>query len=346
MELETDEETIEKFAPNDEEAEVDNVICKEIDNDAFNVEEFAKVLGSATTMRKRLQDNVEKNIITSQVYQKRQYNRRHEGNHKLQVGEKVLLINMRRNERKGGWMDLPKTGPYTIEKVIDGKTVVLKNEAGQVLKKKYPLKQLVKFYETIPIEENKRNRSQNKEKKCKSKETSQNRDDNLKFHPVDSEWQTDKASSLKLSITKITETKATDKTSLTNPLQVIDTVGDGNCFFRAISIVLTGTEENHMLVRKQLINFMTINQVVKDFVAEDIANYVNRTKMDENKTWATDVEIFAMAIYLKTDIVVFSQGNWQRFSKTGFLKDINFDSKNIYLENVNRNHYTVVQSVH
>lgn len=60
MELETDEETTEKFAPNDEEAEVDNVICKEIDNDAFNVEEFAKVLGSATTTRKRLQDNVEK----------------------------------------------------------------------------------------------------------------------------------------------------------------------------------------------------------------------------------------------------------------------------------------------
>jgi hypothetical protein len=34
--------------------------------------------------------------------------------------------------------------------------------------------------------------------------------------------------------------------------------GDGNCFFRAISYIISGSEENHIKIRESIINHMHI----------------------------------------------------------------------------------------
>lgn len=64
--------------------------------------------------------------------------------------------------------------------------------------------------------------------------------------------------------------------------------------------------------------------------------------------WATENEIFSMALYLKTNIYVYSENTgWQTFDKTGSLINhvISKKEKSIYLNNTNSNHYDVVIDV-
>ena len=43
-------------------------------------------------------------------------------------------------------------------------------------------------------------------------------------------------------------------------------IGDGNCFFRAVSKSVTGTQKNHKAFRKAIVNFMTLEENALKFV--------------------------------------------------------------------------------
>ena len=79
------------------------------------------------------------------------------------------------------------------------------------------------------------------------------------YNPVDSEWQQDRASSLGLTI------KNSRYVIFKEPRTVLDseppkhyypTVGDGNCFFRALSLYFTRNEESHKTLRALIIDHM------------------------------------------------------------------------------------------
>ena len=70
--------------------------------------------------------------------------------------------------------------------------------------------------------------------------------------------------------------------------------GDGHCFFRALSKELTGTEDNHLLIRRAITSFMVIpeNEVIlaRYCNVESMARHVSQKQIDKDG-WATEVEI-------------------------------------------------------
>lgn len=83
--------------------------------------------------------NAAENIAKSQEKQKQAYAKRvHKKyqNKVYQVGDEVLLFNMRKRGRKGGRMEPDFFGPYVIRSIC-GRLVTLSNSEGTILKNKY-----------------------------------------------------------------------------------------------------------------------------------------------------------------------------------------------------------------
>ena len=75
-------------------------------------------------------------------------------------------------------------------------------------------------------------------------------------------------------------------------------VGDGNCLFRALAHIITGSEEQHMDVRHGIVSHMrTIrNLLVGGHVREgDIDTYIDSSRIEHDHEWGTDVEILTLA---------------------------------------------------
>lgn len=98
-------------------------------------------------------------------------------------------------------------------------------------------------------------------------------------------------------------------------------LGDGNCLFRALSVQLTGSEENHIAVRKVLVDFEAKNPNIfaKKAQAAKRVFTAHLESMQKVFIWGTDLEIEAAAslfqteIYEATDSIVPGEGRWLRF---------------------------------
>ena len=75
------------------------------------------------------------------------------------------------------------------------------------------------------------------------------------FHPVNTTWQLKHATSLKLSIMLTHEFNSSEET-IESPSTIHRIIGDGNCFFRCISFMITGTENFHSNIRHITVNHM------------------------------------------------------------------------------------------
>lgn len=89
-----------------------------------------------------------------------------------------------------------------------------------------------------------------------------------------------------------------------------------------------------------------IERKLSSLINEPIENYLQRTRMMESRVWATQVEIFAMAHFLKTNIYVYSLSghNWTWMKISGQFIDAHLHTYagDIYLYHRNLNHYEVV----
>ncbi|XP_016656023.1 uncharacterized protein LOC107882322 [Acyrthosiphon pisum] len=134
---------------------------------------------------------------------------------------------------------------------------------------------------------------------------------------------------------------------LTTPKKLIDVLGDGNCWYRCISLWINGSEEHHELVRLKLYQFFMTDNRVRAYVG-DIDSYLDINPLNVIGTWATDVEIFATALMLNTNIYIYSDyhKSWQLFGKNGNYKDgVRVNENCLYMCHINRNHYSVVADV-
>ena len=97
--------------------------------------------------------------------------------------------------------------------------------------------------------------------------------------------------------------------------------GDGHCLFRALSKELTGTEDNHLLIRQAITSFMVMpeNEVIlaRYCNVESMARHVSQRGIDKDG-WATEVEIHVMATILQCEIYIFCEfgpsRSWSRFT--------------------------------
>ena len=140
--------------------------------------------------------------------------------------------------------------------------------------------------------------------------------------------------------------------ALGKPRSVNRIRGDGNCFFRAVSFAVSATEGNHRQLRFACVNHMLRNaDKLRCFLRDGFANvedYVMRQRMFDAGTWATEIEIMAMAYMLCIDIYTFDEVctcKWYRFSAQNVEESASISEMGIYLNHKNRVHYEVVTSV-
>ncbi|XP_071151504.1 uncharacterized protein [Mytilus edulis] len=155
---------------------------------------------------------------------------------------------------------------------------------------------------------------------------------------------------LNLESTKTQNTnQATDVLSslqLAAPATFQTITGDGNCFFAALSYTTCGHQRFHDIIRQRICNHFIQNQNdLKGYLPPQYKgnanSYLVHTRMRENKTWATEVEIFTASHLLQTDIYTYTKSGvhwvWLKHSTITLS-----DNRGIYLYHKNQNHYDVV----
>ncbi|XP_002733238.1 uncharacterized protein LOC100378309, partial [Saccoglossus kowalevskii] len=124
---------------------------------------------------------------------------------------------------------------------------------------------------------------------------------------------------------------------------------DGNCFFRALSYALSGTENNHRKIRLAIVKHLKDNPTAfrsclrSDY--DSVENYLLASRMKYLTTWATEVEILAAADLLRTDIYTFTRDKWLKYSNHQIHNNALNSGKAIYLKHCLNIHYEFVECV-
>ena len=82
-----------------------------------------------------------------------------------------------------------------------------------------------------------------------------------------------------------------------------------------------------------------------------VLEYIKQRKLGHPGTWATEVEIHAMAHMLQTDIYTYTMygSSWKWLKCSSSFLNVHDGTDNhpaLYLQNTNLNHYDVVEDVH
>ena len=77
---------------------------------------FEAALSTANEMRDEIHETARRNVKKVQAKQKRDFDRRHLSSTTVNVGNKMLLQNNRKNERKGGKFSYRWFGSHTVKK--------------------------------------------------------------------------------------------------------------------------------------------------------------------------------------------------------------------------------------
>ncbi|XP_064399479.1 ATP-dependent DNA helicase PIF6-like [Halichondria panicea] len=178
------------------------------------------------------------------------------------------------------------------------------------------------------------------------------------FNPLDEVEQKSACLLLKINHRRNIVTAGGPNIALTRPHlpSLVDTMGDGACMFRAMSVVITGYQRQHITVRRAIVKHMCDFQHLfngKHWLIDagypDMISYVRATQMDQTRTWGTHLEIFALAHLLERRVFVYSRtaGNaWLCHCPSKIDPNIPppRDKKGLYIYHTG-DHYKVVTSV-
>jgi len=117
-----------------------------VDEEEFSIEYVKHVVDVMQKIRDAAINEAHKAIDIAQEKQRKQYNSRHQPKDPLKEGDRVLLKNLKRSDRKGGKATLPWLGPYTILEVFHNNTCRLSSQSGE-LAKKYNLCNLKRYHD-------------------------------------------------------------------------------------------------------------------------------------------------------------------------------------------------------
>ena len=186
-----------------------------------------------------------------------------------------------------------------------------------------------------------------------------------RYFPIDEEWQRQTCRLLNLRFVRPFERESGGPdVILTRPdtFRIRRIYGDGNCLFRAMSFIITGSESQHFEIRTSIIaHMLRIPELLtgrgvdghNNYLSyyhggyHSVENYLVRTNMADDGTWGTDLEMSLLAHML--DIVVYSYKAGQLWIAC-FPKGIDHslpedvNKKSIYIYYTG-NHYNVVTKV-
>ena len=278
--------------------------------------------------REILFSNVKANIKAAQMKQKIQYASRRKPKKSFKPGDKVLVFNSRKASRKGSKMQSSWRGLYIIAEVFPKSLYRLKNpHSGSCLEKKVN-STLLKRYVTRSKETSVK--AQCKEPTvCEKEKKAENVGDGNSptceklpavFNPPTISERRNMAKLLCVPGIIQPPRMTVCEGGLGVPDKIFKVAGDGNCYFRALSYLLSGTEENHAIIRSKLVERMSsieVSSYLKLYLNCEVSKYLIESKMKTLGTWATDAEIIATAHIFKIDIQVFAKYGhkmeWQRY---------------------------------
>ncbi|XP_061784267.2 uncharacterized protein [Nerophis lumbriciformis] len=168
--------------------------------------------------------------------------------------------------------------------------------------------------------------------------------DKLFFRPLGDDVCRALCSQLKVDFMKVGGLVHREGCYLGAPCLSEKIVPDGNCFFRAVSQAVSGSQKNHRKIRLAACRELENNEArYRGLLRSEMSllQYIKQSRMKCVKTWATEVEIQATADYLRIDIFTFHDGRWLQYSCSS--KSLSADC--IYLENVGGQHFEYVVCV-
>jgi hypothetical protein len=128
---------------------------------------------------------------------------------------------------------------------------------------------------------------------------------------------------------------------------VVRVDGDGNCLFRSVSYLLTGSAEQHLYLRHLVCNYIeqyaTLFNVPHDYIAT--------SRMRTIGVWSSEVELLALASMLHADIYTYSTvwedrrhvQRWVHFAPNEALySPLSQLRYTLFLNHANNNHYEPV----
>lgn len=123
------------------------------------------------------------------------------------------------------------------------------------------------------------------------------------YFPIDLEWQREKCKDLKLNLTGKCNQFLNEPRTGGPPGVNYPTINDASCWFRVISLAVTGSEDSHSLIRRKICEFqITITDSLSKYV---FPRPLSKVALRESQ-WATETEIIVSSIMLNTDIYVWS----------------------------------------
>jgi len=132
---------------------------------------------------------------------------------------------------------MPWIGPFTIESISGKNTCVLKR-GDRLIKKQQHLKNIKKFYEHT---------SDGDDKKIEIISTQSSKDsvNPQWFRPISKHWMIQQCKQMNLDVKNVKCVVKKRSKILKTPKTFIDVLGDGNCWYRCISMWVTGSEDYH-----------------------------------------------------------------------------------------------------
>ncbi len=168
---------------------------------------------------------------------------------------------------------------------------------------------------------------------------------NMMFSPICKHVCQTLCTRLKVDFEKLNVPVVTHVGSLGVPCKNDSIMADGNCFFRAISQAVSGTQKYHRKIQLAVVQHLEENsEKYRNILRREyssISEYINNSKIRYVNSWMTEVEIQATADYLGIDVFTFYNGHWLKYSCNGKL----LSKHSIYLENCHENHYETVVCV-
>ncbi|KAG7999536.1 ATP-dependent DNA helicase PIF1 [Nibea albiflora] len=167
----------------------------------------------------------------------------------------------------------------------------------------------------------------------------------LQFDPLDKRVAQALCKQLNVDFEKQDRQTCSSAGMLGTPCTSDSIVADGNCFFRAVSQAVSGTQKNHLKVRRAVVRHVERNALqYTSFLRSQystVDEYLNSSRMRYVGSWATEFEIQATADLLGVSIYTYYNDRWLKYS----CKNKAMSKQGIYLQHVNGCHYEVVVCV-
>ncbi|XP_029933202.1 uncharacterized protein LOC115377530, partial [Myripristis murdjan] len=171
------------------------------------------------------------------------------------------------------------------------------------------------------------------------------RSEELVFHPLGLDVCRALCTKLNADCVKVVSPVATEEGLLGVPCSKERIVADGNCFFRAISQAVSGSQKHHRRIRLAVCKELERNtdryQSLLRSEYSSVLEYIEQSRMRRVGSWATEVEIQATADWLGVSVFTFHDGRWLRYSCSSQPLSVEC----IYIENVMGRHFENVVCV-